>query len=288
MSVNNLSKARVHVGSLIVGDPTSDFGPLFVEPAVAISSVTIAQGPVVSASGTWTAGQAVAITGLQGTALQGIANGIYTIAVGGSGSFTLPTSVTSAGSYTSSTGQVASLSITATNVTSLSGQTWTANGHGLLVGQLATLTGVTGVTSSTGVVNGTYVVTTAATNTFVLSQYPTGAPTTFSGTVTAGAVAAATNIPSPVTIRGILASGPVASGTIAPGAGASVTKTYTVTGVQPGDLIDAIPPASIGSNLTFNAYCATAGVITLVVSAGSASSGNATGNWNFVWTKIAI
>ena len=288
MSVNNLSKARVHVGNLIVGNPSSDFGPLFVDSAVAITGVTIGQSPVVTASGTWTAGQVVAITNLQGTTLQGLANGIYIIAVGGSGSFTLGTNVTTAGTYSSTTGVVALLNTTTTAITGLSGQAWTANSHGLLVGQQATLSGVTGVTSTYGTVNGNYYVTAVTTNTFTLSQFPTGAPTTFSGSPTAGSVFQTTNIPSPVTIRGIFASGPVVSGAIAPSAGASVTKTYEITGVQPGDLIDAIPPATMGSNLTYNAYCATAGVITLVVSAGSASSGNATGNWNFVWTKFVI
>lgn len=288
MSVNNISKARVHVGNLIVGNPTSDFGPLFVEPGIAITGITIAQGPVVSASGTWTAGQVVAITGLQGTTLRGLADGIYVVAVGGSGSFTLPTNVTTSGSYTASTGMLAITTITGTAITSISGQTWTANGHGLLAGQLATLTGVTGITTTNGPVNGTYLVTASSTNTFVLSQYPTGAPSTFAGTVTAGTVATATNIPSPATIRGIYNSGPIASGAIAPATTASVTKTYNITGVQPGDLIDAIPPVTMGTNLTYSAYCATAGVITLVVSCGTTSSGNATGNWSFIWTKFVI
>ena len=101
MSVSLLSKARVHVGALLVGDPIADGGEIFTTgsvPAltVAITGVTIGNAPTVTAtpaSGSWVAGDIVAITGFKGTTLGGLPDGLYIVATGGATSF-IPVSYT--------------------------------------------------------------------------------------------------------------------------------------------------------------------------------------------------
>ena len=83
--------------------------------------------------------------------------------------------------------------------------------------------------------------------------------------------------------KGVYSSGPV-SLTVALTAVTTTTVTVPVVGVQVGDLVQAIPPATFG-NGTYSAFVSAAGVITLKAVCGTAS-GNGTGIWNFIWTRL--
>jgi hypothetical protein len=74
--------------------------------------------------------------------------------------------------------------------------------------------------------------------------------------------------------------------TSAPTSGTQVVTTVKATGIQVGDKVEAIPPTTLGTNLVYNAYVSAAGTITLSVVATGVPSGNATGNWSFIWTKL--
>lgn len=69
---------------------------------IPITNIAIGNGPLVTAEGTWTSGEKVSIQGFGASTLGGLPDGTYTIAQGGSGQFSLGSSVTTTGTFPTS------------------------------------------------------------------------------------------------------------------------------------------------------------------------------------------
>lgn len=316
MSVSLGTKARFHVGALLIGDPIADSGAIFSlgsVPALAasITGVTIANNPVFTStpsSGSWVVGDVVAITGFKGTTLGGVPDGIYTVTVGGATSFQVGPSVTTTGTFPSTGGVAALLSnrTTAANLVisliSLSAgvATITTTGaHNLSIGQAVGITALSGLStlpaSGTSGLNpvsqlaGPFVVSSSGftTTTIQLNYASTGAPVLMTGTYVANAASLVPGpvLASPTTQRGVYSAQVSIAATLnAPG---SANGTIAVAGVQVGDKVDMIPPTSLSKGITFAAWVSAPGVVSYNLTNGNGGAIYTTpSTWTLVWTKL--